>query len=293
MPYDKAHNLDLLREYKRTGNRRILSALVAYNEGLVLKKARNVADKTPGLDFDDAYQQGMVGLCKAIEGFELNRVYVARDGSTKEIQFSTYAGRIIWGEIMHYLRDKLHTVRPPRAWLDKRRQLLDLWDNAAPIDEIADITGIPCHDIPQAVHAVRLLPLVSLDQPMGDDGSPILDMLPDTVGLQLGQVLHTCDDLLMAAHAEIVNEGYFNLTELCREHGKVPANYLTLSGTRKKERHLKNIAKVDIFQVKRGRGGRVLAHKSIAPHFLLWLNRDRFEPLIDQALLANLETIAG
>lgn len=290
MPYDKAHNLDLLRDYKRTGRRRTLDALILYNEGLVLKKARNVADKTPSLDFDDAYQQGMLGLVKAIDGFELNRVYVAKDGSTREIQFSTYAGRIIWGEIMHYMRDKLHVVRPPRAWLDKRRKLLDLWDSGAPISAIADATGIAVHDIPQAVHAVRLLPPTSLDQPCGEGGDTIGGLLP---GAHSEQVLHTCEDLLMAANAAIAVDSYFDLSQLCRDYNRVPANYLTLASTKAKAEKLEKITQDNIFRVKRGRGGRVLAHKAIAPHFLLWLSRETFEPLIDQALLANLEVMAG
>jgi DNA-directed RNA polymerase specialized sigma subunit len=290
MPYDKAHNLDLLRDYKRTGRPRTLDALIRYNEGLVLKKARTVSDKTPGLDFDDAYQQGMLGLVKAVEGFELNRVYVAKDGSTREIQFSTYAGRIIWGEIMHYMRDKLHVVRPPRAWLDKRRRLLDLWDSGAPLDAIAEATGIPQCDIPQAVHAVRLLPTVSLDQPCGEGGDTIGGLL---AGAHSGQVLNSCEDLLMAANAAIAVDGYFDLSQLCRDYGRMPGNYLTLASTKAKAEKLEKIAGANVFKVKRGRGGRVLAHKAIAPHFLLWLHREKFEPLIDQALLANLEVLAG
>lgn len=293
MPYDKARNLELLIAYKRTGNRRTLDALVIHNEGLVLKKARNVADKTPGLDFDDAYQQGMLGLVKAIDGFQLNRIYVARDGSTREIQFSTYAGRIIWGEIMHYLRDRHHTVKPPRAWLDKRRLLLEHWDNATPLDEIAALTGIARHDIPTAVHAVRLLPLVSLDQPCGDGGDTVGELYLGTTGAQSDGLLHSVDDLLMAAHAAINPEGYFNITELCREHGRVPGNYRALPGTSLRVKELEKIGYSNIFLVQRGRGGKVLAHKAIAPHFLRWLNADQFGPLIDRALIANLEVMAG
>ena len=97
----------------------------------------------------------------------------------------------------------------------------------------------------------------------------------------------------MTANAAIAVDGYFDLSQLCRDYNRVPANYLTLASTKAKAQTLGKITQSNIFRVKRGRGGRVWAHKAIAPHFLLWLSRETFEPLIDQALLANLEVMAG
>ncbi|MBR1776490.1 sigma-70 family RNA polymerase sigma factor [bacterium] len=53
---------------------------------------------------DDLIQAGSIGLLKAIESFS----------SDKNDNFKVYAGSLIIGEMKHYLRDKLNTIRVPR-----------------------------------------------------------------------------------------------------------------------------------------------------------------------------------
>lgn len=55
--------------------------------------------------FQDYFQEGCVGMLKAIKRFDLD----------KGIQFSTYASSIIIGEVLRYIRDKQHIIRPTRT----------------------------------------------------------------------------------------------------------------------------------------------------------------------------------
>lgn len=66
---------------------------ICENLGLVHTCARRFAGK--GLDYDDLYQAGCVGLIKAVDGFDPGR----------GLCFSTYAVPLILGEIRHLFRE--------------------------------------------------------------------------------------------------------------------------------------------------------------------------------------------
>ncbi len=63
------------------------------NLGLVHACARRFTGK--GMEYDDLYQAGCVGLVKAVDGFEADR----------GLKFSTYAVPVILGEIRHLFRE--------------------------------------------------------------------------------------------------------------------------------------------------------------------------------------------
>jgi len=82
----------------------VRNQLVCRNLGLVppiVRKFREASSQA-----DDLLQVGYVGLIKAVSSF---------DGSF-QVKFSTYATHFISGEIRHYLRDKMDTIKRPR-WL--------------------------------------------------------------------------------------------------------------------------------------------------------------------------------
>lgn len=58
--------------------------------------------------FDDLTQIGYIGLIKAVDHFN----------PEKEVKFITYATHQIIGEIRHYLRDKISSIKSPR-WLSQ------------------------------------------------------------------------------------------------------------------------------------------------------------------------------
>jgi RNA polymerase sigma factor (sigma-70 family) len=80
--------------------------LIVDNLGLVHFVMRNYVKIPPGL-YEDLYQEGCLGLCKAAETYEPEK------GS-----FSTHAVYCIKGSIYMYLRDN-HAVHIPRSCLTK------------------------------------------------------------------------------------------------------------------------------------------------------------------------------
>lgn len=77
----------------RDGDEAVLSKLLEENTPLVKSIAKRFVDR--GADFDDLMQIGMIGLIKAIRGFDF----------TYDTVLSTYAVPMIYGEIKRFLRD--------------------------------------------------------------------------------------------------------------------------------------------------------------------------------------------
>ena len=91
---------------------------------------------------DDLFQVGCIGLVKAADGFDANR----------GIQFSTYACKCIWNEIMHYKRHNTFDLHVPPHYKpadsnDYKALSLDTAKNGdgkllnIMIDEKADVEG--------------------------------------------------------------------------------------------------------------------------------------------------------
>ena len=77
----------------QSGDRDVAGRLVEENSGLIWSVARRFFGR--GVDAEDLYQLGCVGLLKAIDGYD-------ESFGTK---FSTYAVPKISGEIRRFLRD--------------------------------------------------------------------------------------------------------------------------------------------------------------------------------------------
>ena len=77
--------------------------IVAQMIPVVKKIARTIARRAND-PIDDLVQAGCIGLLKAIDNFS----------PEKNDNFKVYAGYLIIGEMKHYLRDKLNTIRVPR-----------------------------------------------------------------------------------------------------------------------------------------------------------------------------------
>lgn len=74
-------------------------AIIKENLNLVYKVAHKNKNRYREVELEDLIQVGTIGLIKACRRFD----------KTKDIEFSTYAYRLIEGEILHYiLQDKHH-----------------------------------------------------------------------------------------------------------------------------------------------------------------------------------------
>lgn len=158
-------------------------AVVCENLGLVHACARRFAGK--GVDYDDLYQAGCVGLIKAADGFDPGR----------GLCFSTYAVPLILGEIRHLFREggALKVSRSLRSLSLQvarlREQLAGELGREPTVDELAQHLGKEPELVAQAV-GVSLPPLSLSADEEGQWDLPV-DSYEQAVTdrLALGQVL--------------------------------------------------------------------------------------------------------
>lgn len=130
-------------------------------------------------DFDDLFQEGCLGLLKALQGFDPDR------GTT----FSTYAAFFILGEIRSYLRENGLLVKVSRSHYDHFTQLLKTQNKmeqelgrSPRLEELAGRMGLEREEIVWLMELQH--PPVSLDG--GPDGA-------NQPGLESDRVLTTND----------------------------------------------------------------------------------------------------
>lgn len=123
-----------------------------------------------GVEYDDLFQFGCMGLLKAIDRFD----------PSFQAQFSTYAVPVIMGEIRRYLRDDgpIHISRTLRELSRRVEDYLENSDGAGSqsVQEIADALGAERGDVLLALNVKR--PMRSLDETLGgDDGPRLMDVV--------------------------------------------------------------------------------------------------------------------
>ena len=136
--------------------------LVTENMGLI-----NMAIKRYlgfGVDYEDLFQIGAVGLIKAARGFD----------ASKNLKFSTYAVAKIIGEVKTYLRAN-GEIKVPRSVKEQKfrierthTELLRELGREPRISEISQRCGIAVDDIVYALDATQST--VSLDLPPDEGG---------------------------------------------------------------------------------------------------------------------------
>lgn len=145
--------------------------LVTENMGLI-----NMALKRYlgfGVDYEDLFQIGAIGLIKAAKAFDVS----------KNLKFSTYAVAKIIGEIKTYLRDN-GEIKVPRSVKEQKfkierthNELTKELGREPKISEISERCGIAPEDIVYALDATQST--VSLDIPADEGGI--------TVGTELNE----------------------------------------------------------------------------------------------------------
>ncbi len=136
-------------------------SLAENNLGLVHMCANRFRGK--GIDYDDLYGAGCVGLVKASNAFDKDR----------GVQFSTYAVPVIMGEIKRLFRDGgtlkvSRSVRELSLKLARERDSFILHNGREPlISELAELAGVTPEEAAEAVNVSR--PLISLTRGGEDD----------------------------------------------------------------------------------------------------------------------------
>ena len=153
------------------GDRARAGQIVAENSGLIWSVVRRFTGR--GVDAEDLYQLGCVGLLKAIDGFD----------ESFGTRFSTYAVPKISGEIRRFLRDdgavkvsrgvkeQASQVRAARGALEQRI------GREPTLSELARETGLSVEEIVFAETATG--PAESLQRESGEDGFSLELVLGD------------------------------------------------------------------------------------------------------------------
>lgn len=130
------------------------SDLAEKNLALVHSCAKRFKNK--GIEYDELFQAGCLGLVKAANGFDEKLGF----------KFSTYAVPVILGEIKRLFRD-FGTVKVSRSMKEKSRQLMKIKEEIesktgreASISEIAEASGIDEFEAAQLINVS--LPVLSL-----------------------------------------------------------------------------------------------------------------------------------
>ena len=153
------------------GDRSRAGAIVEENAGLIWSVVRRFIGR--GVDAEDLYQLGCVGLLKAIDGFD----------ESFGTRFSTYAVPKISGEIRRFLRDDgavkvSRGVKEQASQIRAARSALEQRIGREPtLSELERETGLSVEDIVFAETATG--PAESLQRESGEDGFSLELVLGD------------------------------------------------------------------------------------------------------------------
>ncbi len=155
-----SENRKLLEQYK-SGDDSAVEKLIALNTGLVNGIALRFRGR--GVETDDLFQIGSIGMLKAIRSFDLGR------GTA----FSTYAVPLIMGEIRKYLRDDglikvSRTQKKAGALLLKEREKIISETNREPrLEDLAERCGMTVEEAAVALESAS--PVQSLSDPVAEE----------------------------------------------------------------------------------------------------------------------------
>lgn len=165
--------------------------IIENNLGLVHACANRFRGR--GIEYDDLYQAGCIGLIKATDGFD----------DTRGVRFSTYAVPVILGEIKRLFRDggsvKISRTLKELSLKAARvsEKILKEQGTEATVTQIATALDIDEETAAQAITAMR--PTVSLTQ-VEEEGGGQIDVAVESYEeqiadmLSLKEVLRTLDE---------------------------------------------------------------------------------------------------
>lgn len=140
------HTLALIKS-AHEGDKKARDTLIEENIGLVWSIVKRFQNR--GVEMEDLFQIGSIGLIKAVDKFDLSY----------EVQFSTYAVPMITGEIKRFLRDDgiLKVSRSLKEMAQKAygvREALEKQKGREPtVSEIAEELDVPVEELMLAMEA--------------------------------------------------------------------------------------------------------------------------------------------
>lgn len=157
-----------------------------------------------GIEYDDLYQAGCMGLVKAADAFDADKGFC----------FSTYAVPVILGEIRRLFRDGgavkvSRSVKELSLKISRERSLLEQKLCREPsVSEIAEAVGASVEEVTEAICASQ--PVVSLTYE-GDDGTNESDIPIDCPEEKINDkiVIDSAIDALDEIEQKLIKYRYF------------------------------------------------------------------------------------
>ena len=170
------HTIALIQK-SHEGDEEARAQLVEENTGLVWCIVKRFCNR--GVEAEDLFQVGSIGLLKAIDKFDLSF----------DVKFSTYAVPMISGEIKRFLRDDgmIKVSRSLKELAYKadlcQERLQEKWSRDPTVAEIAQELGVETEELTQALDASG--DIESLHKPIYQkEGQEVrlMDKLPEKEG---------------------------------------------------------------------------------------------------------------
>ena len=178
--------IDLVRRVRRTDldemdlweqvpvDRHARDEIFARYEGFAGAIARRYRRSGESADLD---QVAYMALVAAIDRFD----------PTREVKFSTFAGKTISGELKKYLRDTAWSLKVPRSLKEsvllvtkERQRLTQALGRSPTPEEIGKHIDMTPEEVEEAMGAGQAFGAMSLNAPLGDDsGATMMDTLAD------------------------------------------------------------------------------------------------------------------
>lgn len=157
----------------KTGDNNSKEILIKNNSLLVKSVANRFRNK--GVDYDDLFQLGSMGLLKAIYNFD----------ESFGVKFSTYAVPMIIGEIKRYIRDdgeiKVSRIIKYNAYkISRFTEEYQLKHGTEPtVDEISESLSISVEDVVLALDSAKMTVSLYETLPDGEEKSQsLIDRIP-------------------------------------------------------------------------------------------------------------------
>ncbi|HMQ28123.1 MAG TPA: SigB/SigF/SigG family RNA polymerase sigma factor [Acidimicrobiales bacterium] len=163
-------------EYQRTGDREVRNRIVEAHRHIADYYVRRYERR--GVPHDDLLQVSLLSIVRAAERFD----------PARGVEFSTFAGRTIEGELKRFFRDRTWSIRPPRRvqelHLTLRRaqeEMAQTLGRSPTVRELARVAEVSQDEVLEALEASSAHQAASLDRSRPTDGEDDGTSLGDRV----------------------------------------------------------------------------------------------------------------
>lgn len=163
-------------EYQRTGDREVRNRIVEAHRHIADYYVRRYERR--GVPHDDLLQVSLLSIVRAAERFD----------PARGVEFSTFAGRTIEGELKRFFRDRTWSIRPPRRvqelHLTLRRaqeEMAQTLGRSPTVRELARFAEVSQDEVLEALEASSAHQAASLDRSRPTDGEDDGTSLGDRV----------------------------------------------------------------------------------------------------------------